>query len=85
MFNGLLPPFPTIIDGVSLQSLTLGENEKGMVRLYSIFGELVRTWKVAGGKNHLDMNALGISQGVYVYVVEVEGVVKRKDKLVKLN
>jgi len=60
----------------------LPQGAKGVIKLYGIKGELVKEMKVSSGNNRAEISLAGLSEGTYLYSIEVDGEVKESRKMV---
>ena len=62
--------------------ITLGEDESGLVEIYTIDGRLMGMHKIASGIHQLDLSSDGLVAGVYLYKVTIGNETKTNGKLV---
>lgn len=51
------------------------------IAIYNMLGERVKDFALTTGNNHIIIHAGELSEGVYLYLLETDGVVLHKDKL----
>ena len=76
---------PNLYENNFIAHITLGSGEQGEVQIYNINGILKGKHIIGSGDNTLDLSEDGLSAGLYIYKVLINGQTKTVEKLVVVN
>jgi hypothetical protein len=76
---------PNLFEDKLLATITLKEDEEGILEIYNLQGLLIGNVTLNKGANELDLTPMNLPNGIYVYRVWALNQLKHTDKLVKLK
>lgn len=77
--------YPNPNDGNFQIDYLLPENEKGILKIYDMFGKNIMNYSLSEGKNSIHINATSLKQGIYFYRATAGSKVIAADKIVVIK
>jgi hypothetical protein len=74
--------YPNPANTIAYYEIELMDNETGFVQLYDLLGNMVSVKKLSVGANKAEFDLTNLSNGIYIYKVNVNGELKVSDKLI---
>lgn len=74
--------YPNPASSESFYDITLEEDETGQLEIFNSFGQSIEVYLLYSGENHVRVNLSGLSSGIYLYRVSVNGEAKISEQLI---